>query len=148
MPSPLVAATTYYAIELTAATFQVAATAAGSAIALTTAGSTVLAIASLPWARWIEEESATIECTIPGHVVPFVTVPFVVRKYVAAMVATRAAIAAGVATPLLDSAMALIREDLALWREGLPIRGQAEPTSAQVPQLYKTGTTQSTREIT
>lgn len=147
LPSPLAAGTTYYASATTASTFKVAASAGGAAINLTTAGSNVLVIATLPWDRWIEDESATLDCTVPAHVVPFATVPHIVRKYVSAMVAKRAAVACGVATPLLDGELAIIREDLKLWRTGIAIRGQAEPTQAQVPQLYVSGTTQSTRSI-
>jgi hypothetical protein len=75
-------------------------------------------------------------------------VPHVVRKYVAALVAKRAAIAVGVSTPLLDAEIRdSIRPDLALWRQGVAIRGQAEPTGAQVPQLYTFGSSESTRTL-
>jgi len=148
LPSPLVAGTTYYAIVVTQSAFQVAASAGGAAINITTAGSNVLVIADLPWATWIEEESAAIDCSVPAHVVPFDVTPAIVRKYVSALVAKRAALASGISTPDLDAAINDdIRPELVAWRKGVAIRGSSEPASAQVPRLYTSGTTQSSREI-
>lgn len=148
LPSPLVAGTTYYAIVITPASFKLASAAGGSALDLTTAGSNVLVIAALPWDRWIEEESASVDCTLPAHVVPFASTPAIVRKYVAALVAQRAAIACGVSTPMLDAAIQdVIRPELAAWRKGVSIRGSSEPSQAQVPQMYTVTTTESTRVI-
>ena len=149
LPSPLVAGATYYAIVLSQSTFSLASVSGGSAIDLTTTGSNVLVIADLPWSRWIEEESAAIDCTIPSHIVPFAVTPAIVRKYVAALVAKRAALVCGVATPALDAEITSgIRPELAAWRKGVSIRGSSEPAQAQVPVLYTTGVTQSTRTIT
>jgi len=149
LPTGLVAGTTYYVIVVTPSTFKVAATAGGSAINLTSEGSNVLVIAQLPWDAWIEEESATIDCMVPAHVVPFETTPAVVRKYVSALVARRGAIACGIEVPALERELEnAIRPEFLAWRKGVSIRGTNEPAHAQVPRLYQLSTSESTRTIT
>jgi len=148
LPGGLSAGTTYYAIVVTPASFQLAAAAGGAAINLTSAGSNVLVIAQLPWDKWIEEESAALDCTCPAHSTPFSTTPAIVRKYVGAMVARRAAIACALVTPALDLALReTIAPELALWRKGLAIRGTDEQAHAQVPRLYQVATSATTRVI-
>lgn len=131
LPSGITEGTTYYAIVVTDSQFQISTTAGGSAVNLGGTATNLLMIAPHPWTRWIEEESATLECSCPEHVVPFTTVPAIVRKYVAAMVAKRACIRSGKSSVALDSELRdSIRPELALWRKGIPIRGETVPDAS------------------
>lgn len=147
LPSPIVAGTSYYVISLSDSTFRIAPTAGGDALSLTGTATNMLSIAPIPWDRWIEDESALIDTKCPAHVVPFTTVPVVVRRYVSAMVAQRAGIATGQATPALDAVIKDIRADLDGWLRGIAIRGTNAPTRAQVPTLYQGTSTESTRTL-
>jgi hypothetical protein len=147
LPSPLVASTTYYAIYLTDSTFSVAAAAGGSAVDLTTAGSNVLMIAKPPWTRWIEEESAVVECSCPAHVVPFDTTPPIVRRLTSLMVASRALRWGGKGSETIQAEMDGAQDFFDGWRKGQKIRGAIEPAGAQVPQLYTFSSTSATRTI-
>lgn len=148
LPSPLVAGTTYYAIYVSDSTFQVAATSGGSAINLTTTGSNALLIVQPPWSRWIEEESALVECSCPSHVVPFDTTPAIIRRLTSLLVASRALAWAGKSTGTVQSELDTVWRLFDGWKKGQAIRGAVEPDSAQVPQLWTGSTTESTREIT
>jgi hypothetical protein len=147
LPSPLVAGTTYYAIALTDSTFQVAATLGGSAVNLTTTGSNTVLVVQPPWTRWIEEESAIIECSCPSHVVPFDVVPPIVTRLTSLLVASRALSWAGKSDETVQAQLDRAEKIFDGWKKGQAIRGSVEPASAQVPQLWTGSTTESTRTI-
>jgi hypothetical protein len=128
LPSPLAEGTVYYAKPVTDSAVQLASTAGGTAINLTTTGANVVVIVDLPWATWIEEASAEIDCTMPAHVVPLATVPAIVRAYTSALVAERALTFCGVTTDALKERMVSLRLELKEWRRGVPIRGTNAPT--------------------
>lgn len=147
LPSPLVAGTTYYAIDVTDSTFQVAASAGGAAVDLTTAGSNTLLIVQPPWDRWIEEESGLVECSCPSHVVPFDTVPPIIRRLTSLLVAARGLAWAGKSTGTVQTELDTVWKLFDGWKKGQAIRGSVEPSSAQVPQLWTGTTTSTTRTI-
>lgn len=131
LPTGIVEGTTYYAIVITDSTFQIATAAGGSAVNLGGTATNLLMIAPHPWTRWIEEESATLDCSLPEHVVPLTETPAIVRKYVGAMVAKRACIRSGKSSAALDGELRdFIRPELALWRKGIPILGATVPEAA------------------
>jgi hypothetical protein len=147
LPSPLVAGTTYYAIAATDSTFQVASAAAGPALNITTTGSNVLLIVQPPWTRWIEEESAIVECSCAAHIVPFASTPAIVRRLTSLLVASRGLSFGGKSTDTLQSELDTAWKLFMAWNKGQAIRGSVEPASAQVPQLYTGATTESTRTL-
>jgi hypothetical protein len=148
LPSPLVLGTTYYAIPVTESTFQVATAAGGAAVNLTSAGSNVLMISDLPWASWIESATSEIECTLPAHALPIAApYPAVLTRYTAGIVAEMAMVFCGVSSESIQVQLDRVREELAMWRKGIAIRGSANPTSGQVPYLYTGTTTEATRTI-
>lgn len=134
MPAPLVAGTTYYAIRLSDATFSLAATAGGAAINLTTAGENVALITVAPWAKWIEEASNEIECTLPSAAVPLTApYPAIVTAYAAGLVAEKALAFCGVVSTGLAERLKNVRAELAVWRsKGLVIRGATIPSAANL----------------
>jgi hypothetical protein len=134
LPSPLVAGTTYYAIVLTADTFQVATAAGGGAINLTTAGTNVILVVPLQWTAWIAECSAMVEQTMPAHVVPCLnsdgSIPEPVRVYTAALVALRALAHVGAETAAVQGQMEFWSKQADKWGRGVPLRGVDVPASA------------------
>ena len=148
LPSPLVAGTTYYAIPVTDSTFQISTTSGGAAVNITTTGSNTLLIVQLPWDEWIESATSEMECTLPAHVVPLVSpYPAVVTRYTAGLVAEMAMIFCGVNSEAIATQMDRVREELKIWRKGIPIRGAVVPQAAQVPAYWTGSTSETTRTI-
>ncbi|HEU4431452.1 MAG TPA: hypothetical protein VFT98_22015 [Myxococcota bacterium] len=133
LPAPLVAGTTYYAIVLTDATFKVAATAGGAAINLTTAGVNVIMIAELPFVEKIEMASAEVD-ELTGHPTPLdPPYPVSVIAYTAMRAADLMLLHTGQAPSVLgEEQRAIMREQRAAWRKGIPIRGAVVPPSANL----------------
>jgi len=131
LPTGIVEGTTYYAIVVTDATFQIAASAGGSAINLSGTGTNVSVIIQAPWSDWITEASGEVDNTLPAHVVPLSSpYPPVVIAYVAGLVAEKALAWSGVTNSGVAARLVELRKELALWRKnGLPMRGTSAPTT-------------------
>lgn len=132
MPSPLVEGTTYYAIRVDAARFQVAATVSGAAINLTTAGSNVMVAAPLPILEVIEAYSRWSDCMLPAEIVPFApgAVPVLVKMIVAELAAKKLLHLAGQTSEAVDAAEASAEKKLARFATGKPVRDARAATSA------------------
>ena len=141
VPSPVVAGTTYYAIPLTSDTFQITASISGPALNITTAGSNLLVIPEMPWAGWIDECSAMVDQTLPGHVVPVEVDPVTgkypepVRLYCAALLAMRALAHVGASTAAVQSQMEFWNKQTDKWAKGGIIRGTNAPRVANIAAL-------------
>lgn len=134
LPTGITEGTTYYAIPVTDATFQVSASAGGSAVNLGGSPVNVVVICRAPWSKWIEEASNELECTMPSHVVPLSTpYPAIVVAYVAGLVAEKALAWAGVQSSGVAARMVNTRNELKEWRQrGVQIRGTGAPVSSQL----------------
>jgi len=134
LPGNIVEGTTYYAIPLTDATFQVSASSSGAAVDVTGSPVNVVVIAQAPWSTWIEEASNEVECTMPAHVVPLTApYPAIVVAYVAGLVAEKALAWAGVASASVAERLKTTRQELKEWRtRGVSIRGDVVPGHAQL----------------
>lgn len=136
LPSPLTAATTYYAIAVSPDVFQVATTPTGSAVNLTTAGSNVLLVPQMPWSRWIDECSAMTDQTVPAHAAPLVaddgTTPEPIRVFTAAQVAMRALAFCGRETEAIQAQLAYWGKLADKWARGVPLRGASRPVPTNV----------------
>src|SRR5690242_15137565 len=90
LSAPLVAGTTYYAINLSDSTFQLAAAAGGAAIDLTTDGVSMLVATPLPFDKVLEFYSRFVDSFLPAHAVPLVApYPDVVVATVAELAAKK-----------------------------------------------------------
>ena len=132
LPSPLVAGTTYYALSLTDATFQVAASAGGAAIDLTTAGSLIVVSTPLPVQAAIEWASGMVDDFLPAHVVPLESpYPAVVVAVAADLAVARlGVITGGASADFVATKLAAAQKMLDRWAKGLPIRGAIVPPAA------------------
>jgi hypothetical protein len=133
LPSPLVAATTYYARPVNDNSFQLSAVPGGSAIDLTTAGARFLIITPLPIQGTICWASRIIDDMLPAHVVPLVF------PYHELIVATTAELAigkllgrAGSASKSLAEMVDAANARLAKWARGIPLRGDNTPQAANL----------------
>jgi len=146
LPSPLVAATTYYAIRLTDSTFQVASTEGGSAIDLTTAGSATLVVKAIPWTRAITWASAIVDDSLTGHPVALESpYPQIVVEVTAELAAQWLRQWAGVESEQLAERITWAQARLTRWMRGTPIRGTNAPTSGNTA-IRSSFTTVDTRK--
>lgn len=131
LPSPLVALTTYYAIRLDDARFQVSAALGGSPIDLTTSGASVLVISRLPIASAIAYASALVDDMVPNAVVPMTT-PFspVIRATTAEIAAAKLGYYAGANARSLTDVLDAAQKRLLRWSQGKPVRGVDAPKAA------------------
>lgn len=144
LPSPIVALTTYYAICLDDARFQVSVSVGGPALDLTSSGTSVLVISKLPIAGAIAYASGVVDDMIPNAVVPL-TAPFspVIRATTAEIAAAKLGYYSGATarslTDVLDAAM----KRLARWSQGKPIRGENSPKRAALACAASVGLSDS-----
>lgn len=129
LPAPLAEATTYYAIRLTASSFQLSATEGGSAIDLTTDGDEMMVIEELPFDQLLEFYSRWVDGVIP-HAVPLETgddgkYPMLVRGVVAKLVAKALLNHDGKSSQLVDAAEIASKQQLERWAAGVPVRDAA-----------------------
>jgi hypothetical protein len=133
LPAPLAAGTTYYAIPLTADTFQVSATAGGAAINLTTAGSNVFVHTPLSFAATIRWASALVDGMLPAHVVPLDEVPEIVKSVTAMLAAAKLLTQTGGAGEgAIAAGMAFAKKSIDGWVKAQPIRGATVPRAANL----------------
>lgn len=137
LPGGLAAATTYYAIVVSASRFKVAATAGGAAIDLTTAGNDFVFTKTLPYAAWREWGARQIDGMLPVHVTPIVaeddgSYPAVVVTANAELAAAYGLSVTGGAEIDLGAKIDAIRIRLKDWVRGLPLRGEAKSTQSPV----------------
>jgi hypothetical protein len=131
LPSPLVEGTEYYAIPLTASTFQVAAAADGAALDLTTAGSKVLMIiAPMPIEKAIAWASRIIDESLQGHLVPLDEegIPEIVRMTCAELAAGK--LLTGTSSVSITAMVDAAQKRLDKWDKGRPIRQATPPARA------------------
>lgn len=132
LPSPIAEATTYYVTSATDWTFQIAATVGGSAIDLTTAGTTFVVLAPLPVADVISKAERMVDDMAPAHAVPFASpVPDIVRMTTAELAAAELLAMTGGESASLTAVYDAARRRIERWARGIPIRGEAPPTTAQ-----------------
>lgn len=131
LPSPIAVLTTYYAIRLDDARFQVSASVGGSAIDLTTAGAGVLVISRLPIASAIRYASALVDDCLPNAVLPL-TAPIspVIRMTTAEIAAAKLGYFAGSSPKSLTDILDAARKRLDRWATGRPVRGENKPKAA------------------
>jgi hypothetical protein len=136
LPTGLTAGVTCFAIYVSPDTFQVAASAGGAAIHVSTTGSNVLAVAHIPWSRFIDECSAMTEQTIVAHKVPLLnddgTVPEPVRAFTAAQLAMRVLAFCGRETQAVEGQLKYWGALAEKWGRGVPLRGVARPPAVNV----------------
>ena len=130
LPAPLSAGTTYYAIRLTGATFQISTTAGGDAIDLTTAGESVLVVKEIPWDQAITWASAMIDDSLVGSAPPLTSpYPQIVTEVAAELAAEWLRQWAGVRSAQLAERISWAQTRLDRWSKGVPIRGTNAPES-------------------
>ncbi len=133
LPGGLAASTTYYAIVLSPARFQVSATAGGAAITLSSDGADFVFTSPLPFASWIEWAERQVDSFLPAHVVPVVApIPAMVVTATAELAATLGLAKTGGATIPLGESIDTIGVRLTRWAKSLPIRGAAVSTQSPV----------------
>lgn len=134
LPSPLVAGTTYYAVPLTDATFQVAATPGGSPINLTSSGSNIIVSTPLPIAEAIEYASGLVDDFLVGHGVPLsAPYPITVVSATADLAIARLCESTGGASlEFIEAKKASGQKHLERWAKGIPLRGAIVPPSANL----------------
>jgi hypothetical protein len=131
---PLLQRVTYYARVLSPSSWQAAVTpadaGAGTVIDITNEGVNMGVALTIPWARYIEEESALVGEMMIGNAFPLsesAEVPHVVRRYTAILVAIRAATFVGKMSQALKDARQEARDDLAIYLKGKPLRDERAP---------------------
>lgn len=130
LPAPLSAGTTYFAIRLTDATFQVAATQGGSAIDLTTDAVSTLVAIDLPFDDVLEFYSRWVDHFIPAHAVPFTApYPVTVVAIVAELAAKKLQQIAGQTSVSVGEYELAAKAQLERFAMGLPLR-DASATAA------------------
>ena len=130
LPSPLVASTTYFAIPIDEARFELAATSGGAAIDLTTDGSNFVFVTPLPWDAWMEWGARQVDSFLPMQVIPLVETPYpeIVVTANAELAAMRGLAATAGADIDLGARIDAVGARLTRWAKNNPIRG----TTAQV----------------
>jgi hypothetical protein len=125
LPAPLVVGTTYYAIPLSASTWQAAATQGSlTPIDLTTDGTRVIVCCPLPVSSAIEWADRLIDEMCPADAVPFVgTIPSIIRITSAEMAAWKLAQLRGTASTSLSEMLKAVQTRLATWAKGVRVRG-------------------------
>jgi hypothetical protein len=133
LPTPLVEGVTYYALRVTSQTFKVEATVGAGPINLGTTGKLVLIIAELPLLPAITAASALIEDMLPGHVVPLIApFPEIIRMTCAELAVGRLMTRQGATPDSMGKAVTAAQERLKRWSKGIPIRGTAPETRANL----------------
>ncbi len=133
LPSPLAAGTTYYAIRLTNATLKLASAAAGAAIDLTTAGDEMFIAREPSFDDDIEFVSRWADGLLPGHLVPLESpIHPLVKGVVADIVAKRVLNANGKESAVVTAAELAGKAILERYAAGLPLRGAAVTSSANL----------------
>lgn len=130
LPAPLVAGTTYYAIEISDSLFQVAATDGGAAVLLATEGSRIVAIAPLPIAKAIAYASGVIDDSVPAQVVPIENPPAIIVATCAELAAAKLGYFAGAVGKTLADVLDAAQKRLDRWAAGAAVRGAGGQTSA------------------
>lgn len=133
LATPLVAGTTYYAINVSESTFSVSLTSDGDAIDLTDTGSRIVVIIAVDFATAIKWASSIVEDMLPAHIVPMST------PYHELVIATTAELAAGKllasrgnTSTSLGEMIDAAQKRLTRWSKGIPLRGDNVPTAATV----------------
>ncbi len=141
LPTGIDAGTTYYAIPLTDATFQVSLTEGGSAVDIMTEGSSVVVTAALPKQAAIEWASALVDDYLPAHAVPLeAPFPVTVVAITAELAIAKLAASAGQASASLGAVMERAQKQLERWGKGLPIRGAIVPTASNLSVVRSAAT--------
>jgi len=142
LPSPIVEGTTYYAIRVDDATFQVAASAGGTAIDLTTAGSNVLVHSEPPFDSAIAWAERVIDDMLPAHVVPLETpYPEIVTITAAELAGGKLLARYGSASRTLTEIVDAAHKRIERWGKGVPIRGTNSPDRAGLAMSAASTTT-------
>lgn len=133
LPAPLVEGTTYYAIPTSDNVFQVAAAVDDNAVELTSQGERILVIASMPIDAAISWASRILDDMLPAHVLPLESpLPSILRITAAELAAFKLVGYRGNASKSLTELFDAAKRRLERWAQGVPIRGENAPTSAQV----------------
>lgn len=147
LPAPLVASTTYYAINETDSTFKISATQGGSAINLTTDGVNVFVATPLPFDEVLEFYSRWVDGFLPAHFVPLKPdddgrFPVIVSGIVAELAAKKLQQLAGHASVSVGEYEIAAKAQLERWSKGVPLRDPAEGDAnrAVASSLVITGT--------
>jgi hypothetical protein len=133
LPAPLVEGTTYYAIPVSSAHFQVSATQGGSAIPLTTDGVDFVFMADLPFDAWIEAAARDCDSFLPTHVTPVVApYPAILVTANAELAGVRGLMATAGASISYGERLDAIRVRLTQWAKTIPLRGAAQSVTSPV----------------
>jgi hypothetical protein len=132
MPGGLSDNTTYYAIRVSDAVFQVAASASGSAVDLSSAGNRLLVAAPVPYASAIRWASEIVNDMLPAHIVPLETVPELIRMTTAELAIGKLMSRQGAQATTLSTAVNAAQERLKRWGKGVPLRGPDAPPRANL----------------
>lgn len=129
LSAPLAAGTTYYAIRLSNAAFQLAATAGGSAINITSNGVEMTVIREPKFDDVIEFCSRLADTSLPAHLVPLTApIPPLVRGCVADMAAKRVLNANGQNSEAVKATDLEAKAILERFAAGMPLRGGTAQT--------------------
>lgn len=124
LSAPLAEGTTYFAIRLTNATFQLAATTGGSAINLTSDGVSMMVIREPLFDEHIEFYSRWADGLLPAHLVPLqAPIHPLVRGVVADCAAKRVLNADDKSSAAVDATELAGKAILERYAVGLPLRG-------------------------
>ena len=133
LPVPIVEGTTYYAVDIDDAHFQVAPSLGGAVIDLTTAGSRVIVISRLPREAAIEWASRVVDDMIPAAVVPLsAPYPPLVRMTTAELAVWKLGVFSGNNPKSLTEMIDFAQKRLARWAKGVPVRGVNAPAPANL----------------
>lgn len=133
LPSPLAAGTTYYAIRVTDATFQLSASAGGSALNLTTAGSNVLLVRQIPWTRADTFATSIVDMALQAHALVPLAAPYpqIVVEVAATLAGEWLRRWAGVSSRQMTEVITWAQQQLDRFAS-VPVRGTNAPTGANI----------------
>ena len=133
LSSPLVYGTTYYALPVNDAQFQVSATPTGGPITLTTDGVSMMVAIALPIDDVLEFYARWIDHFMPAHVVPFTSpYPVMVVAINAELAAKKLMQIAGHDSVTVDAAELAAKAMLERFAKGLPLRDAAATAPANL----------------
>lgn len=133
LSAPLVAGTTYYAIRVSASTFQLAATPNGSAIDLTTDGVSMVVSIALPFDQVLQFYSRFVDAYVPAHLVPLTSpYPIVVVGIVADLAAKKLQLLSGQTSASMTEVENAAEKQLERWAAGIPLRDSSATSPANL----------------
>ncbi len=141
LSAPLAEGTVYFARRITNATFELALVADGSAIDLTTSGVEMIVIREPNYDATIEFYSRHADAFLPAHVVPLqAPIHPTVKGIVARLTAKALLNSDGKSSDAVNAAELAANAQLERFAKGIPLRGAAVTSSANLAVSMSMGT--------